>query len=190
VDLYSQQTADVLSLPSLLYLHQSSSTGFHWRTFSFPLGSRTVPVLQPQQLSANSNTTTPFQKKKKKDSLQTESVCAIPEGIRFTNCTEVRVRVTLQLTVSQSVSQSVSLGVKPNLGLLTRDLFFLKVSVLSFGGALSDERPGLSSVSLQSVYSQSTVVSQYLHKIFTYCVTHIWHLQYLPYVRHIYNKRQ
>jgi hypothetical protein len=32
----------------------------------------------------------------------------------------VRVRVTLQLTVSQSVC----LGVEPNLGLLTRDLFF------------------------------------------------------------------
>jgi hypothetical protein len=31
----------------------------------------------------------------------------------------VRVRVTLQLTVSQSVS----LGVEPNLGLLTRDIF-------------------------------------------------------------------
>jgi hypothetical protein len=25
-----------------------------------------------------------------------------------------------------------------------------------------------------SVYSQSTVVSQYIHKIFTYCVTHNW----------------
>jgi hypothetical protein len=32
----------------------------------------------------------------------------------------VRVRVTLQLTVSQSVC----LGVEPNLGLLTRDIFF------------------------------------------------------------------
>jgi hypothetical protein len=32
----------------------------------------------------------------------------------------VRVRATLQLTVSQSVC----LGVEPNLGLLTRDLFF------------------------------------------------------------------
>jgi hypothetical protein len=42
----------------------------------------------------------------------------------------VRVRVTLQLTVSQSVR----LGAKPNLGLLTRDIyifFFLKVTVLS-----------------------------------------------------------
>jgi hypothetical protein len=54
----------------------------------------------------------------------------------------VRVRVTLQLTVSQSVR----LGVEPDLGLLTRDnffFFFWKVTVLSFGGALSDERSGL-----------------------------------------------
>jgi hypothetical protein len=35
----------------------------------------------------------------------------------------VRVRVTLQLTVSQSVC----LGVEPNLGLLTRDFFFLNL---------------------------------------------------------------
>jgi hypothetical protein len=57
----------------------------------------------------------------------------------------VRVRVTLQLTVSPSVC----LGVEPNLGLLTRDLtFFFKVTVLSFGSALSDERSGLSFVSL------------------------------------------
>jgi hypothetical protein len=34
----------------------------------------------------------------------------------------VRVRVTLQLTVSQSVC----LGVEPNLGLLTRDIFFFE----------------------------------------------------------------
>jgi hypothetical protein len=60
----------------------------------------------------------------------------------------------LQLTVSQSVR----LGAEPDLGLLTRDNFFFfssfwKVTVLSFGGALSDERSGLSFVSLQSVYS-------------------------------------
>jgi hypothetical protein len=41
-----------------------------------------------------------------------------------------------------------------------------------------------------SVYSQSTVVSQYLHKIFTYCVTHIWQLQYSFCVRHIYKHLQ
>jgi hypothetical protein len=68
----------------------------------------------------------------------------------------VRVRVTLQLTVSQSVH----LGVEPDLGLLTRDIFFFwKVTVLSFGGALSDERSGLSFVSLQSV----SIYTKYLH---------------------------
>jgi hypothetical protein len=41
-------------------------------------------------------------------------------GKEFSASQRVRVRVTLQLTVSQSVS----LGVEPNLGLLTRDLFF------------------------------------------------------------------
>jgi hypothetical protein len=56
----------------------------------------------------------------------------------------VRVRVTLQLTVSQSVS----LGVEPNLELLTRDYLFFKVTVLSFAGALSDERSGLSFVNI------------------------------------------
>jgi hypothetical protein len=62
--------------------------------------------------------------------------------------------------------QSVSLGVEPNLGLLTRDnFFFLKVTVLSFGGALSDERSGLSSVSPLSI--KSVVVSMYLQ--FTLC---------------------
>jgi hypothetical protein len=40
----------------------------------------------------------------------------------------VRVRVTLQLTVSQSVRP----GVEPNLGLLNRDFFFFKVTVLSW----------------------------------------------------------
>jgi hypothetical protein len=44
------------------------------------------------------------------------------EHQRYTNNSplSVRVRVTLQLTVSQSVC----LGVEPNLGLLTRDIFF------------------------------------------------------------------
>jgi hypothetical protein len=68
----------------------------------------------------------------------------------LTRLNSVRVTVTLQLTVSQSVC----LGVEPNLGLLTRDLtcflfLFLKVTVLSFGGALSDKRSGLSFVRLR-----------------------------------------
>jgi hypothetical protein len=41
---------------------------------------------------------------------------------------DVRVRVTLRLTVSQSVS----LGVEPNLGLLTRDIFFFQSYCLVF----------------------------------------------------------
>jgi hypothetical protein len=62
----------------------------------------------------------------------------------------VRVRVTLRLTVSQSVS----LGVEPNLGLLTRDIIFFlsrSLSFYSWGGALSDERSGLSCVSPLSI---------------------------------------
>jgi hypothetical protein len=59
---------------------------------------------------------------------------------------EARVRVTLRLTVSQSVC----LGVEPNLGLLTRD-FFLKLLYCLIWGALSDERSGLSFVSLLSI---------------------------------------
>jgi hypothetical protein len=67
----------------------------------------------------------------------------------------VRVWVTLQLMVSQSAS----LGVEPNLWLLTRDnFFFFKVTVLSFGGALSDERSGLSSVSPLSIKSVVVVL--------------------------------
>jgi hypothetical protein len=66
-----------------------------------------------------------------------------------TVCTARKKRGTSQ---SQSyfttVSQSVRLGVEPDLGLLTRDIFFSKITVLSFGGALSDERSGLSFVSL------------------------------------------
>jgi hypothetical protein len=56
---------------------------------------------------------------------------------------EVKVKVILRLTVGQSVC----LGVKPNLGLLTR-VFFSKLLSCVFGGALSDERLGLSCVSL------------------------------------------
>jgi hypothetical protein len=40
---------------------------------------------------------------------------------------------------------------------------FLKITVLSFGGALSDERSGLSFVSLQSVYSSQSVYTQNIY---------------------------
>jgi hypothetical protein len=61
-------------------------------------------------------------------------------------------------TDSQSVSMS---WCRANLGLLTK-VFFFKVTVLSFGGALSDERSGLSFVSL---CEYSLVFSQYLHTV-------------------------
>jgi hypothetical protein len=49
---------------------------------------------------------------------------------RVSKSKSVRVRVTLQLTVSQSVR----LGVEPNLGLLTRDVFFfLSYSLVLIG---------------------------------------------------------
>jgi hypothetical protein len=53
----------------------------------------------------------------------------------------------VKVTLRSTVSQLVCLGVKLNLGLLTRDLFF-KVTVLSLWGALSDERSGQSFVIL------------------------------------------
>jgi hypothetical protein len=60
----------------------------------------------------------------------------------------VQVQVTLRLTVGQSISQSVCLGVEPRLGLMTRFFFpYMKVTVLSIWGALSDERSGLSFLS-------------------------------------------
>jgi hypothetical protein len=61
----------------------------------------------------------------------------------------VRVRVTFRPTVSQSIR----LGVKPILGFLTRnvsssEVFFFKLRSCLLWGALSDERSGLSFVSL------------------------------------------
>jgi hypothetical protein len=82
-------------------------------------------------------------------------------SLYFQQFFRVRVRVTLQLTVSQSIC----LGVEPNLGLLTRDFFFFfKVTDLSFGGSLSDERSGLSFVSLLSI--ESKVVSEFTYIIY------------------------
>jgi hypothetical protein len=54
----------------------------------------------------------------------------LDDVLHTTSSAIVRVRVTLQLTVGQSVRH----GVEPNLGLLIRDIFFLKVTVLSFLG--------------------------------------------------------
>jgi hypothetical protein len=58
--------------------------------------------------------------------------------LSVTTSFKVKVKVTLRLTASQSVS----LGVEPRL-----DIYYsLKVTVLFFWGALSDERTGLSYV--------------------------------------------
>jgi hypothetical protein len=51
-----------LSLVSLLCLHQSSGNGFQEQTL-LPLGSQTHPAPQPQQISANSHTTTTTSRK-------------------------------------------------------------------------------------------------------------------------------
>jgi hypothetical protein len=57
---------------------------------------------------------------------------------------QVKVKVTLRLTVSQSVC----LGVEPRLRLMTRYLFMIeKLQYCPYGGALSDEKAGLSFVS-------------------------------------------
>jgi hypothetical protein len=52
------------------------------------------------------------------------------------------------------------------MGLATRYFFPSKVTVSSLSGALSDERSGLSFVSLLSI--QSIVVTQYLRKFFNF----------------------
>jgi hypothetical protein len=95
---------------------------------------------------------------------------------------KVKVKVTLRLTVSQSVC----LGIKPNLGLLTRDdFFFLQNYCLVFFGAHSLTRGRVCHLSLFCQYSLQWSVSQYLHKLFTFCVTHVSHLQFLPLNIHI-----
>jgi hypothetical protein len=79
----------------------------------------------------------------------------------------------------RSVSQSVCLGVEPNLGLLTRDIIiiiFFESYILVLFGAPSLTRGRVCHL---SVYSQSTVVGQYLHNLYTICVTHKSHVQYL-----------
>jgi hypothetical protein len=72
---------------------------------------------------------------------------------------KVKVKVTLRLTVSQYVFVS-----SPNLGHLTRIFFPLKVTVLSFRGALSDEsRVYHVSVFVIEVYHSLVYLQQYLH---------------------------
>jgi hypothetical protein len=71
----------------------------------------------------------------------------------------VRVRVTLQLPVSQSVSKS---WCRAQSGTFDQIYIFFKVTVLSFGGALSDERSGLSFIS-PCQYSLEWSVSIYIN---------------------------
>jgi hypothetical protein len=77
-------------------------------------------------------------------------------------------RPTLQLTVSQSLCR----GIEPILGLVTRYYFlsegsFLKVAVLSFWGALSDERSGLSFVKVKYIF---TFFVLYTYQTCTYII--------------------
>jgi hypothetical protein len=67
-----------------------------------------------------------------------------------------------KVTVQQTVSQSVCLGVKPNLGLLTRDFFFLFQSY----GLVSVVAPSLTrgrvchlSVLVNTVYNSQSVIT-------------------------------
>jgi hypothetical protein len=79
-----------------------------------------------------------------------------------TNSSLIIVRVTLQLTVSQSVS-----WFEPRLGLMTRYLLLLDSYGLALrGGALSDERTGLSFVG----------VGQHFSRLSVYTVTYILHV--------------
>jgi hypothetical protein len=90
----------------------------------------------------------------------------------------VRVRVTLQLTVSMSWCRAQS-------GIFYQRSFFFKVTVLSFGGALSDERSGQSFVSPLSI--QSKIVSVFTYKIcndiYIICVRNFCYIQYIQTIK-------
>jgi hypothetical protein len=76
----------------------------------------------------------------------------------------VKVKVKLRLTVSQSVC----LGVEPHLGHMTRKLLIDLIGEscsLVYGGALSNERLGLSFVSQSSVLGLCRYV-QYIYRTY------------------------
>jgi hypothetical protein len=85
----------------------------------------------------------------------------------------------VSLTLSQSQSQSYfttdgqsvsSSWCRAQFGTFDQRIFFFESYSLVLIRAPSLTRGRVCQL---SVYSQSTVVSQYLHKIFTYCVIHI-----------------
>jgi hypothetical protein len=125
---------DTLYVFSVSCLHNSTGKCFQWLT---PL--LWVPELPPW-LSHRSSQLTPQQLvHSRQDSLQ--SSAPIKKAVSL-QTEPVKVKVTLRLTVTQSYVLVSS----PNLGHLTR--VFFSVTVLSFWGALSDERSGVSCVSL------------------------------------------
>jgi hypothetical protein len=63
-----------------------------------------------------------------------KSLFRLPPHTSLCYSIDVRVRVRVRVTLQLTVSLSVCLGVEHNLGLLTRDFFFLKVTVLSYLG--------------------------------------------------------
>jgi hypothetical protein len=100
-------------------------------------------------------------------------VIALREPVRQTKDTYSQSHIT---TDGQSVSQYVLVS-SPNLGLLTR-VFFSKLLPCLFWGALSDERSGLSCVSLCHCSLQLTVNIYIKYKIYMCCK----HLQYNTYL--------
>jgi hypothetical protein len=71
-----------------------------------------------------------------------KAICSSATSVDFQ--VKVKVKVTLRLTVSQSVC----LGVEPKFGTFDQSFFFSKLVSCLFWGALSDEKSGLSCVSL------------------------------------------
>jgi hypothetical protein len=61
-------------------------------------------------------------KARKCRSLDVSKPRGLPHPVRY--IVRVRVRVRVGVTLQLTVSQSICLGVEPNLGLLTGDLFF------------------------------------------------------------------
>jgi hypothetical protein len=83
--------------------------------------------------------------------------------IRASSVLQSQVKVKVKVTLRLTVSQPLCLSVEPNLGILTRDFFFFKFTVLSYLGRPLWREVG--SVMCQSSSLKSTVVSHYLQNI-------------------------